>query len=190
MITVWPSCQVMREGCGCRGGKTPGKVTGGNWVQRSRGVAVRCAIGLSEDGGSCRERLRLRDASQTETDNQSGHSVRRAHAGAATAERPLQETEVNVQVLRFRFRGRPRTLYESIPGSDGGVSTAAKRGAAVHLVHTVRRHRLQNPEREGGALSSVQKLGSTAASRAFSNICDDHVVVIQECHTIECLKPA
>lgn len=66
------------------------------WVVSGRGVAVRCGIGLREDGGSCRQRLRLWDGSQTETDNQCSRSVRRAHTGATAAERPLQETDTHV----------------------------------------------------------------------------------------------
>lgn len=83
-----------------QGREDPGKSdvirTRSCWVVRGRGVAVRCVIGLREDGGSCRQRLRLRDGSQTETDNQHGRSVRRAHSGATAAERPLQETDTHV----------------------------------------------------------------------------------------------
>lgn len=133
-------------------------------VAGCRGAAVRCVIGASEDGGSRRRRLWLRDGSQTETDNP---YVGRAHAGASPAERPLQETETHVQVERLRFRGRHGALAKSVPGSDGDVSAAAAGGSPVHLVSAVRRHRLQNPEGEGDALSSVQELGSTATSRTF-----------------------
>lgn len=136
-------------------------------VAECPGAAVRCVTGASEDGGSRRRRLWLRDGSQTETDNRRGPSVGRAHAGASPAERPLQETETHVQVERLRFRGRHGALAKSVPGSDGGLSAAAAGGSPVHLVSAVRRHRLQNPEGEGGALPSVQEPGSTATSRAF-----------------------
>lgn len=83
-----------------QGREDPGKSdvirTRSCWVVRGRGVAVPCVIGLHEDGGSCRQRLRFRDGSQTETDIQRGRSVRRAHTGAGAAERPLQETDTHV----------------------------------------------------------------------------------------------
>lgn len=83
-----------REDAGKMTSFAPG--VAGCWVLRGRRVAVRCVIGLREDGCACRQRLRLRDGSQTETDNQCGRSVRHAHTGATAAESPLQETDTHV----------------------------------------------------------------------------------------------
>lgn len=128
--------------------------------------------GPDKDGGSCRGWLRLRDASQTDTDTD-GHSG----PPVGPPEGPLQETEIHVQVVRLRVRGRPRTLSESTPGSDRGASTAA---TAVHLVPAVRRHRLQDPEREGGAFPSMQKLGAAATSGSFSTITHQCPIIMWE----------
>lgn len=128
------------------------------------------------DGVICERWMWLRDRLQTEEDSRCITSNWRAHTGPAEADCPAQKADAHVQAEWLRFRGRFGMLTSFIPGSDtcfpaphSFIRRASCR-AAVHLVPPVRWHRVQDPEGERGAVSSLQKLGSPATSRLLDTL--------------------
>lgn len=95
------------------------------------------------------------------------HDLRSSDCSQTTAGRrilstashgPSQKTETYIQAQRLRFRGRITVLF--IPGSGRCVLSAFSGRwnslrTAFQLVPSVRRHRIQDPERERSAVSSL-----------------------------------
>lgn len=143
-------------------GKTPGKLPP---VRHSHHPGVWCwgghdsthtrrpAAHLGEEHGVISELLRYRRRRwQTEKNGRRESRSRDVRVGSA----PAEETETAVETERLRLRGglgiRPDL---ALPGGS----------TSVQLVPPVRRHRLQDPEGERGAVPSLRKLGPSATSR-------------------------